>query len=306
MPNHFIPSLIAIAALLSACATAQENPQYKYSTKYKGDSPYSTVASQSVTTSQEHRTSTHPVYAASTAGTTQHASYTRVNHECLRAETNRELLGGALGGTAGAIAGKKLIGGTKGTVIGAAIGGAAGFGIGDKSIRCDPIQVAVPQQQAVITPAYTPQAHPTAPTIIQAQSANAAHPTTTHRSVAASQPYVTETADINLGSTGTPGYHAVQAEAVEYDYSQNTVTTASTVIAAQSPVTNPTPSPVQLNHSQRSTEVLSSHIVTDGDTVYSLARTRCIGINDIRTLNALGSDYGIRIGQTLTLPASQC
>ncbi len=47
------------------------------------------------------------------------------------------------------------------------------------------------------------------------------------------------------------------------------------------------------------------HRVVEGDTLYSLARGNCVDVGAIQDKNAL-SDNNIRLGQTLTLPASQC
>jgi len=68
-------------------------------------------------------------------------------------ETNYELLGAGLGGTAGAFAGNELIGGTAGTVAGAGLGGALGYGIGNFAVNCDP-QTVVAQQAAPTRTAY--------------------------------------------------------------------------------------------------------------------------------------------------------
>ena len=124
-------SSISIVALV-ACATQQENPNYKYSSKYRGGATSTVTQAGSVI-------QTAPVsYETVSYQAAQTPSFTQAHHECLRKEQNRELLGAGLGGTIGAIAGKELIGGTKGTVIGAGLGGAAGYGIGDKLVNCDP------------------------------------------------------------------------------------------------------------------------------------------------------------------------
>lgn len=49
MSTRLILTLCASAAVLTACATKQQNPIYKYSTQYKGSSPYTTVASNAGT-----------------------------------------------------------------------------------------------------------------------------------------------------------------------------------------------------------------------------------------------------------------
>ncbi|WP_409433432.1 LysM peptidoglycan-binding domain-containing protein [Litorimonas sp. RW-G-Af-16] len=318
--------LIATAALaltLSACATSQENPNYQYSSKYKGDSPSKSYASYSQPT------------ATTTYASNQGAITSTTNHACLNKETNRELLGGAIGGAVGAVAGKKVIGGTKGTVVGAVLGGAAGYGIGDKSIDCDPIQT-----QNVAAPiTYGSNAYSSEPVTYSGE-------TTT----IASAP-VTAPTDSYYGETvGTPGYEAIQggvpyeapapvaspnsapvaiadaqgsresdqvavqtisgpivmatapaAQSVDYDYSQNIIDANSPVAIPQDVETRTyTPSGAQgLNVSQ-------GYVVKQGDTVYSLARQLCVGVTEVQSANGLSSNFGIQIGQRLDLPTSRC
>lgn len=49
----------------------------------------------------------------------------------------------------------------------------------------------------------------------------------------------------------------------------------------------------------------SIYTVAEGDTLYNLAKRNCIGGADIQGQNGL-SDSNIRLGQVLTIPASQC
>lgn len=316
--------LLTTAAMLTACATAQENPNYEYSTTYKGDTPYVTqTAGTTVTTTtrpvtyvqttpsasptiiRETQAVASPSYAtqnasyqtvtASTASA-QNASYTQLDHRCLSAETNRQLIGGAVGGTVGAVVGKKLIGGTKGTLAGAALGGAAGYGIGDKSINCDPITVAIPQQSATISPAYYGGAQTTG----QAQMiyANAQSATPQAPTDAAMPESITQ-------SYGTPGYQAMMGQSPEivgttpqtapYQYQPAAVTTQ----AVSGPVMTST-STMALPYGA------SSHQVIEGDTVYSLSRKRCASIEAVKQMNGLSADFAIKIGDTIALPASQC
>lgn len=301
-------STISVVAL-AACATNQESPYYKHSTKYQG-APVTSVA-QVPSTVQAAPVS----YEASTYDpavnyqNTQQASYTRVSHECLKKEKNHELLGAGIGGTIGAIAGKQLIGGTKGTVIGAGLGGAAGYGIGDKSVNCDPQTFVMQQEQAVVS---APYAAPTQPIIthpVMTQSVSTAATT-----VSASP---TDTEFNTISETGTPGYQVLQAQTVQpyeappaissqdqaygtaqeisYDYAANTV--------AASAATNAIPSEIRI---MGGISAYSSHIVKDGDTVYSLARQNCVGITEIQSLNNLNASYGINIGDQLQLPAPRC
>lgn len=47
------------------------------------------------------------------------------------------------------------------------------------------------------------------------------------------------------------------------------------------------------------------YTVSQGDTLYSLARAQCVSVSDIQTHNSMSSDT-IQLGQVLTLPPSQC
>jgi len=269
------------AFVLTACATQQENPYYKYSSKYEGNGVTTNVAS--LPTQQIQSAPVNYQTAPVTYGASQgQATYTRVDHKCLSKQTNRELLGAGLGGTIGAIAGKKLIGGTKGTVIGAGLGGAAGYGIGDKSIDCDPVTVVADQPNPIVSQAYSPSSN---------EQYVVSQPTPAVSNVY-SAPTDTQFADIS--NQGTPGYQVLQAQSVEYDYSENIVDAEAATIPSYS-----------------ETRIMSGtftdmHSVRQGDTVYSLSRKLCVGIDDISSLNGLGSNYAINIGDTLRLPASRC
>ena len=293
-------SSISIVAL-TACATNQENPYYKYSSKYNGGQTTTVTQAGSVI-------QTAPVsYETTSYAGAQQASYTQVNHECLKKEKNRELLGAGIGGTVGAIAGKKLIGGTKGTVLGAGLGGAAGYGIGDKTVNCDPQPVPVQQVTTHTQQPYAQQAYTPAPTVPASYAAPVI-----------AEPYVspTDTQFNSISETGTPGYQVLQAQnaqayevpaatlpvsqsgigaqEVSYNYEANTISASADTVAIPS-----------------QTRILGggshgSHIVQEGDTVYSLSRKLCVGISDVQSLNGLDASYGIKIGDTIQLPTSNC
>jgi len=89
------------------------------------------------------------------------------------------------------------------------------------------------------------------------------------------------------GSLGTP---------VPYDFSRNMVATDAAVSGQQLPET------IRVMPQA----VGQSYTVQQGDTVYSLARKTCVGVSVIQSMNALDADYAIKIGQSLTLPASVC
>lgn len=309
-----ILSSISIIAL-TACATPQENPYYKYSSKYKGGS--STTVTQAGSVIQ-----TAPVvYETASYSASQPASYSQATHDCLRKEKNHELIGAGLGGTVGAIAGKELIGGAKGTVLGAGLGGAAGYGIGDKLVSCDPQPVAVQQaptysqQTYTTTPAHSQQAYAAAPTYPQQTYNTTPAVSATHAGTAYPAPVVTgsyvsptDTEFNTISETGTPGYQVLQAQTttvsysqpeydaqeVSYDYGANTIEASAATIAI--------PSENRLYGGAG----YGSHLVKEGDTVYSLSRKLCVGINDIQSLNNLDSSFGINIGDSLKVPASNC
>ena len=80
--------------------------------------------------------------------------------------------------------------------------------------------------------------------------------------------------------------------AVSYDYSQNVI-----IAGADTQVPS---------HETRPRGLEGAYVVQPGDTVYSLARARCLSIADVQQGNGIGADYAIAIGQTLSLPPSRC
>ena len=125
--------------------------------------------------------------------------------------------------------------------------------------------------------------------------------------------------------TGTPGYAILLAEEaetnaqpqttphtlpvpapvydgpreVDYDYAQNVIVTEVPQAVSATAAPEPTRTAVTAPTGQ-------SYIVQPGDTVYSLSRRICAPIAEIMTVNGIGADYAIAIGQTLILPATRC
>ena len=98
---------------------------------------------------------------------------------------------------------------------------------------------------------------------------------------------------------------------VPYDYAQNMI--GQSAPEADSPTPVPAPAPIKtpedtppLAGTAVNAPTGYSYTVKPGDTVYSLSRRLCVPITDITVPNAIGSDYGISIGETLTLPTSRC
>ncbi len=312
-------TLGASLSLLAACATHQENPNYAYSTKYKAGTPTTSYAQTSSASYQNGATTT---YASASAPST--GEYTRIDQPCLRKEKNHELIGAGLGGSIGAFAGKELIGGTKGTVIGAGLGGAVGYGIGDKTVSCDPQTFVMQSSQPTAATTYQSQTGQSgaAQSIIVTQDSYDVP--ATHQYVSADESRVvyqsprveykapTDEQFADISDIGTPGYQVLQsqiieepapiqkvataassAQLVDYDYSDN-------VISAN---TFSTP---EYSETRILGGLETNHVVAEGDTVYSLARKNCTGVNDIKSLNNLDYKFSIKIGDSLTLPSSKC
>ncbi len=332
--RHLCLSAVSAVAL-AACATSQENPNYQYSTKYKASSPY---ADANANTSATQTQAAAPIsYQSSTYQSPQYqtvstaSGYTQVDTRCLKSEQNRELIGGAVGGTVGAIAGKKFIGGTKGTVIGAVAGGAAGYGIGDKSINCDPIMVPASQTTTAQPPNYAPvqtQTYQTQPSSNQSYQTPAQYnPQYVAAPQQGQQTYTAPTDQAYGATVGTPGYDAImgaQSQPVIPTQPQPVYTQAQpqqpvylnpqpiyvqpqSVYLPGAPVTGSvTNTSVPVPQGQNGIPGISRHQVSEGDTVYSMARHLCVGVDDIRNLNGLDANYNIQLGQYIQLPTSQC
>jgi len=328
---------LGLSVCLAACSTVQENPNYQYSTKYRGTSDTSYASNGATTTTASYTQASSQSYQGQTyqgqtySGST--ASY-EAQQDCRRKESNREIIGGAAGGTLGAFAGKKLIGGTAGTIAGAAIGGVAGYGIGDISVDCSP----QPSYQPAPTQSYQqPQVY---------QPGQSANVYTSPAPIQAPIAAPTDTQYVDQSVTGTPGYEAfqTQGQAVEvapstaystpgtinpstvtisgpvhaasahasqtatisngavevrdYDYSAN-------LISADTAIENLS-YPADEARILNGVAALQSYTVQPGDTVYGLSRKLCVGVADIQTSNNLNANYGINIGQTINLPQSRC
>lgn len=250
---HACLSLVAAFAM-TGCLTTQYE-----------DSPVAAVQSPA------------PVYAQTVPASYSTTSYAAVNEDCRKTETNREIIGSAVGGTAGAFVGKKLIGGTKGTVAGAALGGIAGYGLGDISTNCAP---DAPRANA----AYQSNASYQSATPAQFQMASCP---------AGTSPHSSGTCLMDTPSTRLPA-QAIAASSSGYA-AQNLVRANITVA----------PSAYRAETAARPYGG-ANYVVRTGDTVYSLARKLCVPITAIQSSNGLDSNYGIKIGQGLNLPASQC
>lgn len=341
--------LVSIPALLAACSTTQESPIYQQSTKYKVHSPYQTTTPTTqqatyTTATPYHQTTTYttgssaPAYHQTTSSTGE-VYTTQVNHECLDKEGDRKLIGTALGGAAGALAGNQIGDNTTGTIIGGVVGAAAGYGIADITTNCDPVQVATPASATYQTPAPVTYQTPTHTTTTSSYPAGyhaidnsaATAPTiqdatTTHQMINSEAQNGQAPTDSAYGETfGTPGYHAMIANG-ELDETQTASVVVPETPAAPTPAPAPSTSYPQIalpsqpqytspGYPQTTTPApapqyvqsgVTSHQVVEGDTVYSLSRRLCVDVEDIRRLNSLNSEFYIRLDDYIKLPASRC
>jgi LysM repeat protein len=258
MRSFLILSLSAV--WLGGCLTTQENPNYEYSTTYKGD----------------------------TAGQNQYASAEQVAAPITLAN---------------------------GSNPGIAQGAAA-------SVSLDS-----PEAQRILA-----QSGATDPAFILPASTNAHSAPVTHSVHITQAPLVAAPTDSQYAVTevsGTPGFMALQnAESqtlsdvqtfqaaapalpaavtvnlapvgaagtpINYDYSRNIIT-ADAITTGQT-----LPETVRVLQGAG-----QSYTVRQGDTVYSLARRTCVGVNVIQSMNGLDNNFAIKIGQSLRLPQSVC
>lgn len=129
------------AAVLAACSTVQENPNYQYSSKYgQADTDFADSRAATGERTYVSNNSAHTQYASTSRQSSGAAGQTvktvSLDEYCMEQNRRRELVGAGVGGAIGAVAGKALIGGTKGALAGAALGGTAGYAAGDSSIDC--------------------------------------------------------------------------------------------------------------------------------------------------------------------------
>jgi LysM repeat protein len=314
--------MLSAAAVLAACATAQENPHYKYSTKYKGDAPNSAYASN---TASQHGAATHAtVQSASYQSTASSAplSYTRNAPQTGTANSitvhnagvqSAPALHSASGQTlsshisSGQILTDQAVSAHSAVTQSAAYqvplqntgsGGAPVYSrisatcvtTGQQgTLDCTPQSISIGTQTAQITRPYKTLQITGAETII---AANTSGQNTS--SYAAAQ--YTAVSSTGQDIQGTPGYEAMKN--VETGISEEAAPARAEVVNARA---------MDLQSSQQNTFALGrSHVVRKGDTVYSFSRQLCSSIEDIKNMNGLDASFGLKIGQTIRLPASNC
>ncbi len=299
---------------VAACSTTQQNPIYQQSTKYKGSNPYTdkAVVQQATYQRQVQTQAPAPVtyasqqtgYATAPQTVTYAANSQQAFQDCISKESTRKVIGTAAGGVVGGLVGRKLAGDNKtlGTIGGAALGGAAGYGIADKTIRCDRAPAVV---QAA--PTYQPApAYQTAPTYQSAQPAT--YQASSVTPVPQAQTGIQENTE-SFGDGGTPGYYAVNGLTPP---AQTSVGQAAPQQYAQIQTLNPqqiVPEPMPVPTGFRTLPTQAGtirHRVITGDTLYSLARTTCSSVAEIQQINSINSEFYIRVGDDIMVPSGRC
>lgn len=294
-------ALLTAAAVLTACATAQENPHYQHSTKYKGEAPNTSYASNTVPYNPAvgHANTQQAAFGSANTRqvvyqqTPQNTEYTAAEHSAASYEVNIHAQPSYTIVAADCIA--QSTQGQQG---------------------CTPVSMALQIQSASVSAPYA--GNP--------QTLYATSQTTT----AATQPRaLSPTEQAMPDSYGTPGYEAMknaetewshetqqapQWEAVQNGYAQpSTAVPPGVAVPMTEPFASPVPSPSMRQvssptaiQSQQSYSVGSHREIQQGDTVYSFARDLCSSIEEIKAINTLDGNFNIRLGDTIRLPASKC
>ncbi len=280
--------LLSTVAILTACATAQENPQYQYSTQYKGDSPSTAYASNNAGEAL-HYASTR---SANGAATVQNAGYTVAPAQETYTQTpytQAPYTQPASYEVTVYSAPQAASSGASYTQVNAdcVSNGAQG------TAACVPSPRPIIEQSAyVATPYYAPD------NAVELQTASNV---TTYESTSYSASSAVSPTDSTMpDSYGTPGYEAMKNVEGGWDYETITPLSVSGPAAQSAQAFEkvaPAPAPTASVHTARTADMMpapeqnialgTQHQVRQGDTVYSYARTLCTTIDDIRAANNL-------------------
>ena len=257
------------AILLGGCLTTQENPNYEYSTTYKGDTP-----------GQNQYALSQQVAAPITTAAVSYGS-----PEARRIMGQTTLPDSSIVPAAavsyGSPEARRIMG--QPALPDPSIVPAASVTYGSPEA-----QSIMGQSASVLTTAPTDSLYGArevsgTPGFMALQ--NAQQPATLQASAPALPPaQIVNVAPI-MGA-GIP---------VDYDYSRNIITADAVTTGQQLPET------VRVLQGAG-----QNYTVKQGDTVYRLARKTCVGVNVIQSMNGLNSDFAINIGQSIRLPTPAC
>lgn len=289
--------LIGSAFLVASCATAQENPNYQYSSKYgttqvannagalpQGVGQQSTTGNVYSANAQTNVTHTHAGDGVTHAHPMEAGHSLTQGHAIQSSQMNTGYV------TQSDQTRNTGYVGNEGTMIQAAHpienNASPTEGAYDASrMQGTPGYEMMRAQQNNAAPAY-----PTAPAPLHP---NAPAPDYT--------PYVPPV----TAQQTAPAPFAAGPRPIPYDYSQN-------MVANDTAPTRQTVPNYNQSYDRGQAGIAAnigtgqSYVVRQGDTVYGLSRRLCAPIPEITSPNGIDGSYKISIGQTLTLPNSRC
>ena len=327
--RHMLITAPFLLALL-ACETAQENPNYQYSSTYGGPSPHALAQNsrhpgqsptQHVQSGSDQLQAAVPVRYVNTAPGAQTApAIHTASHGTSHVVSHQQA---PLANTHIASTSSSNIDATYTRVDSNCVNG---------GVPCQTSYIQSSSQQAVITPAYTSQSQNN-DALLYANHQNEPVDNVFSDPLPESSytPSLTENT-YSADSIGTPGYEAIrrsqnanlsgstndtaaaapavpqpvpQAQTAELFNTPGPFTEAPAATAQQPllPVATPQDIPTW---PQAQTHLGQNHIVKPGDTVYSLSRSICSSVSTIQSMNGLDQNFSIKVGQTLDLPPSAC
>ncbi len=302
-------TLVSAALILTACATAQENPHYQHSTQYKGNplnTPYGAGNTAPTQTAHGYGTTTH--YGSNTSTAQAGTVLARVvePETSQAAADTRQVIYENSSQSAGhmpASYGSTTYSAPSYTRVDAAC---IEQGL-QNTAGCQPTTVAINGQSGAIAQPYAG-----APQTLYVTSTTAVSPT---------EQAMPE-------SYGTPGYEAMKNAESGWAYEPQTtpeweaVQAPTQSVGVAVPVTQPFSSPLPAPRareaqirgasspvtiqSQENYTLGTQREVREGNTVYSFARELCSSVEEIQAMNSLDGTFNIRLGDTIRLPASRC
>lgn len=322
--------LLTVAMTLTACATAQENPNYKYSTKFKGAAPSSAYASNTASETRQYSpvsdngvaqaSVSHTGYQYAAQEPTAPLSYTQTvpaaavthTHNISQPTISQPNISGHTVAAGYAVTSQPYAAGSHSPSYYSHVH-ADCVSSGQQGTRaCTPAALPISVKSAHITPPYRSTGAQRPQTVFASETAPAPHYET--RSYSAGAP-VSPTHDLMPESYGTPGYEAMKNAETGWSHEpQNShmshpnasapaMGTPATLSASTANTDPYAPMQPLLDRQHR---LGQSHAVVQGDTVYSFARALCSSVEDIKHMNGLDAQFSLQIGQVIRLPASNC
>lgn len=303
MLNKQMMIMTGLTICLTACATAQENPNYEYSSRQNSDEVTQTASDSGVyqaqnATYRDGRQTGTTTYDRHRDFTNSRSSGAAVSDRVVTSE-------GAPRTTLPSYQIQTSSPATPDTTSPQTYQGYTPYSMPQSTSQTTaprtqtaPTDNAYAGRQVTGTPGYgvyVPEATPSQPAYQPPQ------PTyQPQRTIQASGPS-------SQPSYSQPSYSQPSSgpQPLPRSYAAPTSQAPQNPIAAYTPIDDPARYlPVQ--RVQTGPILSGNYQVKQGDTVYSLSRSLCVGIEDIQRANRLNADFAIQIGQSLALPSSRC